>query len=192
MPVSTHNDYLVKFFVSIASFLAYLISFKLTQQLPEMLMRDGWIYLIFLPAGTKLICIMLFGVWGTIGDFFALLWMATSFMVQVDLSLLVLYAFASSSLTFLAIRAAMTLLRISVNLNNLKYMQIPLLSLLSSGIHGAITMLLLVKVNIVNETHLIANSLAMTLGDFLGTFIVLTVFMIATRFIKANLVKKNI
>ena len=167
--------------LSALSFLAYVLAFKLTSYLPDTFKYAGWIYLIFLPAGTKLICIMLFGIWGTIGDALALYWLATEFLPNGTTALWVIYALTSSLMTFFAIRFAMKAFSINHNLSNLQLWQLPFLSLIGAGIHGFITILVMVKIHLLHPTEYWASSFAIVTGDFVGIFLVLMIFSLVTK-----------
>ena len=66
------NPILQRLLMVLASLALYFISLELTKLLPQLLIHDNWIYLVFLPAGSRLLSIMLFGIWGAIGDCIAL------------------------------------------------------------------------------------------------------------------------
>ena len=113
--------------------------FGLTLLSPSAQMWE-WIYLVFLPAGSKLICILLFGVWGSIGDALALFLMVIHFISEGSLLAWTVYATVSSGATLLSVRFFMRYSRIDANLSNLKYWHIPFLSLYSSLLHASITL----------------------------------------------------
>ena len=175
------NNPLLSIALSLLSFLAYVLTFKLTTSLPYSLKYAGWIYLIFLPAGSKLICIMLFGIWGTIGDAFALYWMSTQFLPNVGYKLWAIYAVTSSLMTFIAIRFAMKSLSIRNDLGNLHFWQMPFMSLIGAGIHGFITILVMVEIGLVRPEDYWSSSFAIITGDFIGIFLVLLGFGLITK-----------
>lgn len=163
------------------SFLAYVLAFKLNSYLPDTFKYAGWIYLIFLPAGTKLICIMLFGIWGTIGDALALYWMATEFLPNKTPALWMIYSLTSSLMTFFAIKFAMKAFSISSNLSNLQFWQLPFLSLIGAGIHGFVTILVMVKITLLHSVEYWSSSFAIITGDFVGIFLALMVFSMVSK-----------
>jgi len=167
--------------LSALSFLAYVLAFKLTSYFPDSFKYAGWIYLVFLPAGTKLICIMLFGIWGTIGDALALYWLATEFLPNGTPALWIIYSATSSLMTFFAIRFAMKAFSINHNLSNLQLWQLPFLSLIGAGIHGFITILVLVKIRLLHPDDYWSSSFAIITGDFVGIFLVLVIFSLFTK-----------
>jgi hypothetical protein len=167
--------------LSALSFLAYVLTFKLTASLPDIFKYAGWIYLVFLPAGTKLVCIMLFGIWGTIGDALALYWMATQFLPDGSPGLWAIFSVTSSFMTFVAIRFAMRTFAIRPDLGNLQFWQLPFLSLIGAGIHGFITILVMVKIGLIHHAEYWSSSFAIITGDFVGIFLVLVAFSLLTK-----------
>ena len=175
------SNFAFKLALSVLSFLAYVIAFKMTSHLPDSFKYAGWIYLIFLPAGTKLICIMLFGIWGTLGDAVALYWMATEFLPNKTPLLWMIYSVTSSLATFFAIQFAMKAFSINNSLINLQFWQLPFLSLIGSGIHGFITILVMVKINLLNSADYWSSSFAIITGDFVGILLALVIFSILSK-----------
>lgn len=167
--------------LSVLSFLAYVLAFELNSHLLDSFKYAGWIYLIFLPAGIKLICIMLFGIWGTIGDAVALYWMATNFLPDKTPMLWMIYSVTSSLMTFFAIQFAMKTFSINDSLSNLQFWQLPFLSLIGSSIHGFITILVMVKINLLSPTEYWPSSFAIITGDFVGIFVVLVIFSLVSK-----------
>lgn len=181
-----------KFNLVAISFVSYLVTFLITLCLPDSFMYDEWIYLFFLPAGSKLICILLFGIWGTMGDVFALILMSALIVLDDQpLWVSILYACSSGLATFCGVHLAQIYLGISSNLRELRYLHIPLLAIIGSVTHGIVTMLsmMLLRTGMVMSHEYLVNSCAMILGDFLGIF----VFILAFRlFIKLAIQRRDI
>lgn len=171
------------------SFIAYLIAFQINFYLPDSL-KYGWVYLIFIPAGVKLICIMLFGIWGTIGDAAALFYVSNLIFPDADILLRLGSSITSSLMTFISIYFAMRVLRIKSNLENLHFLHLPLLSLLGSGIHGFASIYMFTKLGVISSDY-VATSLAIITGDFIGIFITLLVFSVTLK-IRTALTLKNL
>lgn len=186
MSVVIAKPYLNLLMVAV-SFLTYVGFFKLTTHLPEIFLYDGWIYLLFLPAGSKLISIMLFGIWGTIGDVLALFWMATRFFPDVSFGVCFTYAVISGLATYFAIQWVMKLFKIEPDLVNLKGWQLPWISVTGCLIHGVVTITTLTYLDVVDIESLLKNSLAMMMGDFLGIMVIMITFMFFTKiFLKST------
>ncbi len=162
------------------SFSLYLLMFALTMLSPSALMYE-WVYLVFLPAGSKLICILLFGLWGTMGDALALFLMAIYFIPDGSLFAWTIYATVSSGATLLSVRFFMRYFQIDANLDKLQYWHIPVLSLFSSLLHALVSQLAFLSIQPQINTGYVVRTLAMTAGDFLGTAVVVIVLVFTLR-----------
>ena len=178
------NNWLYKFGLILISFCFYLGTFELSNLLPEQFKYDDWISLVFLPAGSKLILILLFGFWGTIGDIFALALMATQFFDTQPFWVCFLYATISGFSSFYGVHIARNILRISVNLSEIQFIHLPIICLVGNLVHGFITMLLLYYLNVVTLDKFWADTFAMIFGDFLGSFIFIMVFWLGLKIYK--------
>ena len=179
-----HLNGLNKVNMVVISFIFYLVTFFITLCLPEILMYDEWIYLFFLPAGSKLVCILLFGVWGTVGDVLALILMSALIVLNDQpLWVSILYACSSGLSTFYGIHLAKYYLQISPTLAELHYKHIPTLAVIGSVTHGVVTMLtmILLDTGMVKSHEFLVNSWAMILGDFIGIFVVIMILRFAIQ-----------
>jgi hypothetical protein len=164
------------------SFASYMVSFLITEILPDQLMYDDWIYLVFLPAGSKLIFILLFGVWGTLGDILALMIMSPIFVFEEEsIWFSMAYAVVSGVATYLGVCLARYYLKISSSLGELRYQHIPLLALIGSVTHGFVTMVTLRILGNVTADEFFANYFAMILGDFIGIFVFILILRVVVK-----------
>jgi hypothetical protein len=158
--------------ISALSFFSYIVTFLVTEMLPDQLLYDDWIYLIFLPAGSKLVFILLFGIWGTLGDVLALMIMSAMFVFEEDSAWLwFLYAVVSGAATYMGVCLSKHYLGVGSTLKELRYEHIPILALIGSITHGFITITTLMLIGQVPTNEFFANSFAMIMGDFFGIFI---------------------
>lgn len=170
----------------LASLAIYLITLELTKLSPDFLVHDNWIFLVFLPAGGRLLSIMLFGSWGAIGDCIALFISAADILPTQHIAVWLSFATSSSLASLIAIRLAMRQLNISLDLSNLQYWQIPILSVISNLIHAFITQLTLSYFLQKKYQFYVRDSLAMALGDFLGTMLLIGCVTIGIKLFKAR------
>lgn len=180
------NPALQRLLMVLASLILYFVSLEITKLSPEILIHDQWIYLVFLPAGVRLLSIMLFGAWGAIGDCIALLISAAGILPDQHISVWLSFATSSSLASLLAIRLTMKQLQINLDLSNLQYWQIPVLSLVSNLIHAFVTQFTL-SYFLQKQFHFyVRDSLAMALGDFIGTMLIIGGVTIGIKLFRAH------
>mgnify|MGYP003334213223 CR=1 FL=1 len=180
------NPILQRLLMVLASLALYFISLELTKLLPQLLIHDNWIYLVFLPAGSRLLSIMLFGIWGAIGDCIALFISAMNFLPEQQMIVWLTFATTSSLTSLIAIRLTMKQLKINLDLSNLQYWQIPALSVISNLAHAFVTQLTLSHFIQKHYEFYIRDSLAMALGDFLGTMLIIGAVTVGIKLFNAR------
>ena len=180
------NPIIQRLFMVLASLAIYFITFEITKQSPDFLLHDGWIYLVFLPAGSRLISIMLFGVWGTIGDCIALFITAMLALPELHINDWLLFATSSSVATLIAVKLTMKQLNIYLDLSNLRYWHLPILSVISNLTHAFVNQFTWSYYLQKHYQFFIRDSLAMALGDFLGTMVIIGLLTLGIRWFRSQ------
>jgi hypothetical protein len=80
----------------------------------------------------------------------------------------------------------MNQLRINLDLSNLQYWQIPVLSLVSNLIHAFVTQFTLSYFLQKQYQFYVRDSLAMALGDFIGTMLIIGAVTIGIKLFRAH------
>jgi len=187
MPVNfAKNPILQRLLMVLGSLALYFISLEITKLSPEVLVHDSWIYLVFLPAGSRLLSIMLFGIWGAVADCIALFISAINILPDQNISIWLTFATSSSLASLIAIRFTMKQLNINLDLSNLRYWQIPVLSVISNLIHAFVTQFTLSYFLQKHYNFYIRDSLAMAFGDFFGTMLIIGAVTVGIKLFKAG------
>lgn len=186
LEILIRNPALQRLLMVLASLILYFVSLEITKLSPEVLIHEQWIYLVFLPAGIRLLSIMLFGVWGAIGDCIALLISAAGILPDQHIAVWLSFATTSSLASLIAIKLTMKQLQINLDLSNLQYWQIPALSVVSNLVHAFVTQFIL-SYFLQKQYHFyIRDSLAMALGDFIGTMLIIGLVTIGIKLYRAH------
>lgn len=151
---------------------AYSLAFQMNLLLGPAVLYDDWIALVFLPAGIKHLFILIARGWGALGCFVALLLPSLQFWSDTPVLQTVLYSGISTLASWLGIAIGMRLLDIHRNLDNLRFMHLPMLDLLTTALHGFAVNAYFIAVGMKTD-KLLENALAMMVGDFTGSFMVL-------------------
>lgn len=163
------------------------MAFILTYRVNELL--DGWanfaqgINLIFLPAGVKHLAILLAGKWGALGCLIALFMLSREFWNGLPAEQLIIYSTISTASTWLGIVLSLKMLGISKDLSNLKFMQLPVIDLITTGLHSFTTNVFFILAGIKTENFM-ENALAMMFGDYVGSFTVLMLLWLGLILLK--------
>ena len=163
----------------VVAFLFFVGSFYLNQNLDSYMLYAPGVSLIFIPAGVKLLAILVGRMPAVMGLFIASVYL--SMALWTDLQTASLYYFAVASVFSYAIAAygVMKLLGIHRDLYNLRYWHIVVLSLAASVTNGIVHNILYVLENVTAPEDVWSKAFAMAFGDFMGCFVVLVLFQMA-------------
>ncbi len=160
---------------------AYYMMFRLNQYLDPWFLYGQGISLLFLPAGVKHVSILLAGRWGALGSFLGLLILVPSFWPELHLGMALLYVSASTLATLAGIVMSMRLLSIEADLSNLKLMHLPVIDLFTTLLHAVLTNSFFVLAGLKKITDWDHNTLAMMVGDYLGSLCLMLVLFLALQ-----------
>lgn len=155
------------------SFVLFSLSFKLNGLLDGFALYAPGVNLVFVPAGIKLVCLLVGGEAAAVG--LLLSSVHASLGVWQDSGLLEMVGFAIASIGsyYLTLKLVNRLMGIDHMLSNLRYWHIVILCVLVSLANGAIQNIVYLARQKVLPEDLLASTAAMVLGDFLGCFIVI-------------------
>lgn len=153
----------------------YYLSFRVNEQLGSWAVYSQGISLIFLPAGIKHLSILLAGRWGALGCFLALFLLANGFWEGAHPFTLFLYALVSTCATWFGVWTSLKILDIHPDLANLRFIHLPQMDFITATVHAIVINVFFILASL-KSSHVFANYLAMLLGDYIGSFIVLSMF----------------
>ena len=150
----------------------YWVVFRLNAYTDDWTMYDQGIHLIFLPAGVKHLAILLARGWGALGCGLALFWLSFEFWQEASLPQLLGYTMVSTLASWLGVMLGLRLLQVQGNLANLRFWHLPVMDLVTTGVHAMLVNAFFMMAAMKSE-HWLENVLAMMLGDYIGSFIIL-------------------
>jgi hypothetical protein len=177
LPMHSQN-YLVKLAICCVSFFLFVISFSLNEFFYSFALYAPGINLIFLPAGFKLLCILLGGKAAVVGLLLSSVYVSMRVWDNTAVMQMVYFAFAGVGSYYVAVSLVKKLMGIDNTLSNLRYLHIIILSAAVSFTNGAVHNLVYVWQDKVNWGDFFAHATAMVVGDFLGCFVVIVIFNI--------------
>ena len=169
---------LVKLAIACASFLLFVFSYDINEYFDSFAHYAAGINLIFIPAGFKLLCVLLGGEAAVVGLLVSSVYVSSRDMDHAALLQMIYFAFASVGSYYVAVTILKKILGINDTLSNLRYMHIVIFSAAVSIANGIIHNIVYIWQGRFNVDDFVSHSTAMMLGDFLGCFIVIVFFNI--------------
>ena len=173
------NDHVANFVIAAVSFLLLLGSFNLNEYLDPYVLYAPGVSLVFVPAGIKLLCLLVGGFPAIVGVLAASayisigLWSGNTFLSTFSLAVVSVLTY------YTAVLVVTRIFRIRGDLGNLNYWHIVLLSTLGSVLNGFFLNLAYYSQNVTELREVLSKGAAMILGDFMGSFIIVMLFHLA-------------
>ncbi len=165
---------------AVISGLLFSLSFRLNQYFDDLFVYSAGISLLFLPAGVKLLAVLVGRLPAIIGLLVVGIYLGAGIWPDQSLASIVYFAFVSLMTYPIAAFSLLRLLHIRQDLRNLRYHHIVLLSMAASVLNGIVHNLLYLTQGVTTQEDLWQKSAAMAFGDFMGCFVVVALFHAAT------------
>lgn len=156
------------FAVAVFCALAYLMSFKLMAWLPSWLEYAPGVALFFLPAGVKLVALLVARSWGLLGIAAAGLWTAAGVWERADGLALLGNVAVWVGVPYLVILWSLRWMSIHADLSNLSYLRVMGICLAATAASSVAGNVYAVWTHAQPLPDLWARAAAMAVGDFLG------------------------
>jgi hypothetical protein len=134
--------------------------------------------LLFLPAGIKLVMIMVAGWRGALGCGLALCWISASIWPELDAAWLMAYAALSAGLTWAVVSALLRRKALGPCLEGLSFWDIVQIDAANTLLHGIVINGFLWSLGLRGGEQVWPSALAMALGDFLGSGVVMLLVLL--------------
>ena len=159
----------------------YLGVFEISSTLDMVDSYAPGISLVFLPAGIKLVAALVSGFWGVFGTVLALAYVTPEFWPQQPMWFYVVYPALSGFSTLGVVILMKQLLGIDNDIQNLRFIHIPLIDLCATLVHGAIVNGFFALIHLEMDKDFLNRAFAMSVGDFFGSLILLMCFASLAR-----------
>lgn len=169
---------------AVIAFVLFTVSHKVSGFLHLTMHYSVGVSLIYIPAGVKLLCLLVGGVPASIGLIASSLFL--NYLQWTDSYSLSMLSFGIVGVLSygLAVYLVCRQFRIKPDLSNLNYLHIVTLSIAASVLNGVGQNFAYLAQGVAPEEALIARSAAMAFGDFLGCFVVVILFNLSTHAVK--------
>jgi len=166
--------------VAVTSGILFSLSFRLNQYFDEQFVYSAGISLLFLPAGVKLLAVLVGRLPAILGLLVVGIYLGVGIWPDKSMASIVYFAIVSLMTYPVAAFGLMRVLHIRHDLSNLRYHHIVLLSLAASVLNGVVHNWLYWSQGVTASEELWQKSAAMAMGDFMGCFVVVALFHAAT------------
>ncbi len=162
--------------------IAWVLLFKLNMVAFSYFETSKFINWVFIPAGVRLISVLLFGLYGVIGLFFRAI--ATSYEVGIDAETAVTVSLISAINPYLAINITKYFLKVDALMQGLNAKQLLAISFFAAIFNG-------LSHNLYFHAQMGTGSLAdcmnMFIGDFIGSLIILYTFSFFIKWLRKSI-----
>jgi integral membrane sensor domain MASE1 len=167
---------LVKLAICCASFVLFLYSFKINEVFDSITQYAVGINLVFIPAGIKLLCLLVGGEAALVGLLLSNVYASMGVWEHTSVMQMVYFAVTAVGSYYVTVLVVKRLMHIDDSLSNLHYLHIVILSAVGSILNGFVHNVVYVWQDKVKGEDFFASATAMVVGDFLGCFIVIMFF----------------
>lgn len=169
--------------LAILAAILYYLTYRFNELFDVWFLYAQGINLVFLPAGIKHLAILVAGPWGAWGCFVSLFILANEFWLGVPPAQIAIYSLISTGATWVGIVLCLRTLGINRDLHNIRFIHLPLIDLATTFFHGFITNIFFI-IGGMKLDHFMSNALAMMVGDYIGSFIILTLLWLMISYSK--------
>jgi len=157
---------LIKIAISIA---LYFLAFLPMSYLPDVLRNNEYSSYFYLPTGVKVLCVILFDIWGAIGLAIGVLIRQTIQHPEFGLVLPLTIALENAIVFWASVKLALKAMGVSPDIENITYIKIVGLALFCSVIHGFSYTFVLFEFNAISSGNYLRESLVTVMSGFFGT-----------------------
>lgn len=165
------------------SFALSRLTYELHELVTPYVVYTQGVDLLFLPAGVKLVLIMVAGWRGALGCGLALLSLSTRFWPDLEPVWLVLYSTLSVGMTWLVVCVMLRHMALGPTLEGLSFWELVQIDMLNTLLHGIAVNGYFWALGLRSSETFWPAALAMTLGDFLGAGVIMLLVLLAARLI---------
>jgi hypothetical protein len=170
---------------AVTSGILFSLSFRLNQYFDEQFVYSAGISLLFLPAGVKLLAVLVGRLPAIVGLLVVGIYLGAGIWPDKPMATIVYFAVVSLMTYPIAAFGLMRLLHIQPDLSNLRYHHIVLISLAASVLNGVVHNWLYLTQGVTASEELWEKSAAMAMGDFVGCFVVVALFHAITGVLRS-------
>ena len=177
--------------VAVIAFVLFTLAHSVVEHIHLTKYYAFGVSLIYIPAGVKLLCILVGGVPALVGLIASSLFLTYQLWTADSTWHLLMFGIIGVLSYGVAVYGVSRVCKIKPDLSNLNYLHILLLSIAASCLNGIAQNIAYLANGVAPGEALLARIGAMAFGDFLGCFVVVMLFNIATHAFKVQPVERS-
>jgi hypothetical protein len=157
---------LIKIVISIT---LYFLAFLPMGYLPDFLRNNDYSTFFYLPTGVKVLCVLLFDIWGAVGVAIGVLIRQSMQHPEYGLALPLTIALENAIVFWATVKLVLKAMGVGRDIKNITYIKIVGLALFCSVIHGFSYTFVLFQFNAIPSDNYLRESLVTVISGFFGT-----------------------
>ena len=157
---------LIKIAISIT---LYFLAFLPMNYLPDVLINNDFSTFFYLPTGIKVLCVLLFDIWGAIGIAIGVLIRQTIQHPEYGAILPLMIALENAIVFWASVKLSLKAMGVGRDVENITYLKIIGLASICSVIHGFSYTFVLFEFNAISSGNYLRESLVTVMSGFFGT-----------------------
>ncbi|MBU3559429.1 MASE1 domain-containing protein [Polynucleobacter sp. Nonnen-W13] len=145
--------------------------------LPDFLINNDYSSFFYLPTGVKVLCVLVFDIWGVVGLAAGVLIRQSIQHPEFGLALPLIIALENAIVFWVTVKLALRAMGVGRDIENITYLKIVGLALFCSFIHGFSYTFVLFEFNAISSSNYLRESLVAVMAGFFGTMV--TVLMLS-------------
>jgi hypothetical protein len=166
------------------AFFLFVWSFEINSLFDKYMLFTVGVNLIFIPAGVKLLCLLVGGRSAAAGLFLSSVYLSLGVWENLPLSSMIYFGVISIASYYTAVLVVMHYFKIKHDLSNLNYWHIITLSAAASLLNGFSHNVVYWTQGVTRGENFLQKSSAMALGDFFGCFIIVMLFNLSINAVR--------
>lgn len=159
----------------------YFLAFLPMNYLPELVQNNDYSTFFYLPTGIKVICVLIFDVWGAVGIALGVLIRQSIQHPEFGITFPLSVALENAIVFFASVKLTMRGLSIGQNIENLTYVKIVVIALLASVAHGFLYTFVLLQYRVITLHYYLRESLVTVISGFLGAMVTILMLSLIVR-----------
>ena len=143
---------------------------------------SDYVSLLFIPSGIRIFFALVFDIYGVVGILLGSLLVSLFYLNQSELTVVATTACVAAGAAWFARWASLTLLKLDINLANIKFMELLQVSIIFSAISSISHQILFIQLGMSED--FILGTLSMFAGDVTGALLCLLSARYAMRFMR--------
>lgn len=159
----------------------YFLTFLPMNYLPEVAKNNEFSVYFYLPTGVKVLCVLLFDIWGAVGIAIGVLIRQSIQHPEYGLTLPLIIALENAIVFWASVTLSLKAMGVGRDIENITYLKIVGLALFCSVTHGFSYTLVLFEFDAIPTHNYLRESLVTTMAGFSGNMVTVLLLSFAIK-----------